>query len=92
MSNPFNSRDNVTNDIANILNQHRADRENKISDSLRSAAEAAGREVKDAGRVSIETKNKIYNDHFVQATGNTPPSRTARTDFENIADNTLNQQ
>jgi len=92
MSNPFtNRKDNVTNDIANILNKHRSDRADRVPDSLRAAAEAAGSEVRRAGCVPVETKNKIYNDHFTRATGNAPSHSTARKDFENIADNTLNQ-
>ena len=87
--NPFNKRatpDKLTSDIADMLNKNRQAKADAIPDSVKNAAKAAGAELRGMGKVPIETKNKVYNDHLMKAVGDNAVSSDTRASFETIAD------
>jgi hypothetical protein len=91
MTNPFSDRNNkVTNDIADIISKQRQSKIDAIPDSIKDAAKAAGSEARDAGVIPQETKNTIYNKHFMGAIENDDISTNNRQDFESLADQEFN--
>tara|TARA_R100000152_G_C6776843_1_gene206267 strand:+ start:1999 stop:2289 length:291 start_codon:yes stop_codon:yes gene_type:complete len=91
MTNPFfNKPDNVTNDIADILNKHRQDKFDAIPDAVKDAAKAAGAELRGMGRQPVETRNSVYNKHFTKAVGDSSHTASTRQSFEKMADQEFN--
>jgi hypothetical protein len=78
--------DGVQDAVAKIM-KNTTDKYNELPDKIRSAAKAAGTELRGAGeRIPVETKNTIYNKHFNGAVGDNPVDSHTRGNFERLAD------
>lgn len=86
----FNKPDNVTNDIADLLNKNKEARSNNIPDAVRDAAKAAGSELKGMGKQPNETRTSVYNKHLSKAVGGDAVTPDTRQSFETMADQEYN--
>tara|TARA_B100001059_G_C17793237_1_gene561441 strand:- start:1251 stop:1532 length:282 start_codon:yes stop_codon:yes gene_type:complete len=80
---------NVTDSVRNVLNQNNTIGKT-LTPELQKAASTAGTEARSAGRVPVETRNKIFTQHMMDNAGSEILTTGQASQFMDIAMNAYN--